>query len=106
MSRPAGSKNKPKALEDLIPDATKLIKGVVVAPMAPGISDLVQGERRKTIRYDAQFGIRALREGQFKGLWELVRIDNEGKRTIIMDASTRQSIIVMVNRQIMKIIIG
>lgn len=63
-------------------------------------------ELRKSIRYDAIFGIRAFRNGQWKGLWELVKLDNEGNRKVIIDATSRQSMMGMLNREVTRIVIG
>lgn len=94
MSRPAGSKNKQKHWENEltkyeIPNAAKLIK-----------------PEQDKVHYDAIFGIRAFRTGQWKGLWELVKISNDGTRRIVVDATSRGSMINLLNRECMKIIIG
>lgn len=68
-------------------------EGVVPSPM-------------KEVRYDAIFGVRNLRGGNFKGLWELVRLDNKGNRLqILTDANSRGMILTIINRWIMKIVV-
>lgn len=96
MGRPVGSRNK------IGPGNSAyggLMKEVLTNP--PEIAD-----RRSTPRYDLILCIRAFRDGRFKGLWELSRVDNDGKRFIIVDATSRQSVVNMVNRQIMKMVIA
>lgn len=46
------------------------------------------------------------RHEKWPGQWELTKVDNDGKRTTIVDATSRQSVINMVNRQIMKMVIA
>lgn len=63
-------------------------------------------EVKEDLRYDAIFGVRNLRNGPFKGLWELVRMDNKGNRIqILTDANSRGMIITIINRHIMKIVV-
>lgn len=97
MGRPMGSKNKesvPVTIPGIpIPKTVTYGQGITVAP-AP-------------VRYDAIFGIRNHRTGIWKGqnLWELTRLDNDGKRTVLIDATDRRSIINYVVRQIGKIVV-
>lgn len=94
MGRPKGSVNKPKeGALTMVQDAS-----IVLPPILE--------ERRAQVRYDLTLSIRAFRTGNWKGLWELTKVDNDGKRTIIVDATSRQSVINMVNRQIMKMVIA
>ena len=66
-----------------------------------------QKPEEEKISYDLLVGIRSHRTGRWKGhnLWELVKIDSEGKRTVLIDASDRRSIINYVVRQIGKIVV-
>jgi hypothetical protein len=56
------------------------------------------------IRYDLVLGIRALRNGPFKGLWELVKL-TDGKREVLTDANSRGMVINIATRYIMKIVV-
>ena len=59
----------------------------------------------KPIHYDEILGIRVLRKGQFRGLWELVRLDDEGKvKQVITDANSRGMVINLATRLILKIV--
>ncbi len=59
------------------------------------------------IHYDLTLSLRVYRRNQkWPGQWELTKVDNDGKRTIIVDATSRQSVINMVNRQIMRMVIA
>ncbi len=86
MSRPKGIPNKPK-VEVAIPTT-------------------FQSNGVKKVHYDEILGIRNLRTGPFKGLWELVRLNDDGTvRQVLTDANSRGMIITMANRQILKIVI-
>jgi len=100
MGRPKGSLNKqktwvasPAQLDSPIPQT------VATLPVVPMLN------QPPAIRYDALFGIRNLRSGPFKGLWELVKLDQDGKRFVITDANSRGSIISLITKQILKIVI-
>lgn len=70
------------------------------------IKPIVTKEDREKIHYDAVFGIRVLRNGQFKGLWELVRLDSEGNRVqVLTDANSRGMCMTILNRQLQKIVV-
>ena len=91
MGRPKGSVNKTKE---------------TVAPTALyGNANIPTVIISQPIHYDVMFGIRNLRNGPFKGLWELVKLDSTGKRQVITDANSRGSIITMINKHILKIVI-
>jgi hypothetical protein len=95
LSRPIGSKNKPILVK--LEEST--LKASECLPVR------TDGFLPK-IHYDLNLSIRAFRTGNWKGLWELSKVDDNGKRTIIIDATSRQSMINMVNRQIMKMVIA
>lgn len=87
MSRPLGSKNK-TFIEDI---KTPIIK-------QPTID--------YPIHYDEILGVRTLRNGRFKGLWELVRLNHDGSvKQVLTDANSRGMIITMMTRQVMKIVV-
>ncbi len=87
MSRPLGSRNKTSETATLPPLKT-------TGPISP------------PIHYDEIIGVRTLRSGRFKGLWELVRLNHDGTvKQILTDANSRGMIITMMTRQIMKIVI-
>lgn len=92
MSRPVGSKNKfgPGNL----PGGGLLREVLSLPPVQP-------------IHYDLTMSLRVYRRHEkWPGQWELTKVDNDGKRTTIVDATSRQSVINMVNRQIMKMVIA
>lgn len=81
MGRPLGSKNKPEILPD-------------------------RKQFDQAIHYDEILGIRMLRTGQFRGLWELVRLDDRGKvRQVLTDANSKGSMINLMNRAVMRIVV-
>lgn len=98
MGRPIGSKNKPSKEEQ------KFLE-IANGPRLEVVDQRLK-PREEAIHYDAIFGIRAFREGRWKGLWELVKISNEGKRTVITDANSRGMMINLINRELTKIVIG
>lgn len=123
MSRPVGSKNKSK---ERIPfnvqaeNRDKVLYPHINTPVKIPPVNFVENtanlqkavnafyepvERRAEVRYDAKFGIRVLRDGQFRGLWELVSWDDKGNKKVITDANSRGMVINMINRHIMKIIV-
>lgn len=58
------------------------------------------------IHYDEVFGVRVLREGQFRGLWELTRLTDNGEiKQVLTDANSRGMILTMMNRAVMKIVV-
>ncbi len=58
------------------------------------------------ILYDGVFAIRNLRKGQFKGLWELAKLNQDGSvKMILTDANSRGMIITMITREILKIVV-
>jgi len=64
------------------------------------------GPVKDEIRYDAIFGVRNLRQGPFKGLWELVHLDDKGNRVkVLTDANSRGMILTIINRYVMKIVV-
>jgi hypothetical protein len=59
----------------------------------------------EALHYDEILGIRCLKKGQFRGLWELVRLDDQGKvRQVLTDANSKNFIITMASRAIYKIV--
>ncbi len=89
MSRPLGSKNKVSDIPTLPP----LINRPIEIPKVP-------------IHYDEILAVRTLRNGRFKGLWELVRLNDKGEvKQVLTDANSRGMIITMMTRQIMKIVV-
>lgn len=63
-------------------------------------------EPKEQVHYDCVMGVRALRNGPFRGLWELVLLDdNMGRKQVLTDANSRGMIINIMNRQIMKIVV-
>lgn len=57
--------------------------------------------------YDVILAVRSLRNGPFKGLWELVQLDSGGKRIkVLTDANSRQMIINLMTRHVLKLVIG
>lgn len=74
----------------------------VVFPNALGVTK----KDIEKIHYDAVFGIRNLRSGRFKGLWELVQLNDDGSvKQVLTDANSRGMIITMMNKQILRIVI-
>jgi len=110
LSRPVGAKNKPKDFSQQARERDKTLYPSVLTPvviqdkLATPVPPVLE-RRAEPIRYDALFGIRVLRNGPFKGLWELVQLDNEGKRNVLTDANSRGMVVNLVNRQIMKIVV-
>lgn len=91
MGRPLGSKNK-KTSFDHHPEPLTIQR--------------VEIEEKKLIHYDEVLGVRSLRNGPFKGLWELVRLNDDGTvKQVLTDANSRGMIITMATRQIMKIVV-
>ena len=58
--------------------------------------------------YDGIFGIRFLRKNdRFAGLWELVKLKSDMTREkIVTDANTKGQVIVLLSREIKKIVAG
>lgn len=101
MSRPAGSKNKSKGtLNELAVVFGEKRIGEIISHSNNMLKEI------NKVHYDLTLSIRAFRTGQWKGLWELSKLENDGKRVIIVDATSRQSVINMVNRQIMRMVIA
>lgn len=102
MSRPAGSKNKPKEAAAVIFKDGKGEEVKVDANVKIPETDGIMG-----LHYDAILGIRVLRNGNFKGLWELVLLDDNGnRRKVVTDANSRQMVIGLAVREIRKIVVA
>lgn len=83
-----------------VPRKSSEIKDVQITPL------VLTTPKITPIHYDLNLSIRAFRSGNWKGLWELSKLKNDGTREIIIDATSRQSVINMVNRQIMRMVIA
>ena len=58
------------------------------------------------VHYDEILAVRNLRNGRFKGLWELVSLDDQGiVKKVHTDANSRGMIITMMTRAVMKIVV-
>lgn len=87
MSRTLGSKNKE-------------------IPTLPPLINRTPTPQEMPIHYDEILAVRTLRNGRFKGLWELVRLNHDGSvKQVLTDANSRGMIITMTTRQIMKIVV-
>lgn len=91
MTRPLGSKNKPKETIGNF-SSTATMPNVTVQP---------------EVHYDLCIAVRAHRKGIWAGknLWELVTLNN-GIRKVVIDATDRRSIINMVVKYIGKIVVA
>jgi hypothetical protein len=85
MAWPKGVSRKPIIVENLVP--VKL--------------------QENGIHYDVILAVRSLRNGPFKGLWELVELDLSGKRIkVLTDANSRQMIINLMTKKVLRLVIG
>lgn len=83
----------------------------VVFPNVIGITkEEILPDRKQfteSVHYDEILAVRVLRKGPFRGLWELVRLDDQGKvKQVLTDANSRGMIITMMNRSIMRIVVA
>lgn len=98
MGRPAGSKNKPKDNGHV---ETREVPIVHENPIRGG------DHPSDSIRYDVILAVRNLRSGQFKGLWELVELNNDlTRKQVLTDANSRQSLLNLVHRRVMRIVVN
>lgn len=90
MSRPLGSKNKTTVIEQTEGKVERPYVAITPQPT----------------RYDSILAIRNLRNGPFKGLWELVKLNSDmSVEKVLTDANSRGMVITMMNREILKIVV-
>lgn len=101
MTRPKGSKNKPKEVDRIEIAREELQKIADQTIHQPNNHPHI----RPPIRYDAIFGVRFLRkDSQFPGLWELVKLDGSMNRVkVITDANARGQVMVLLMREVKRI---
>ena len=128
MTRPKGSKNKPKDFSKIpsdqqMRDRDKSIYPSMNSPVSiKGFAESVAAsfeqpivhthtiapviERRKEIRYDAIFAVRFLRkDSAFPGLWELVKLDQNMNRVkVITDANAKGQVQVLLMREVKRLV--
>jgi hypothetical protein len=57
--------------------------------------------KSEKVSYSLILGLRRIREGSFKGLWELTELDGEGSvKRVITDANVRSLVISLATRAI------
>lgn len=105
MSRPFGSKNK----TDQYVDRDKTLYPRPMSPVTipkTTVIERTEGVVAPAIRYDAVFAVRNMRNGPFKGLWELVKLNaDQSVEKVLTDANSRGMIITMITREILRIVV-
>ncbi len=98
MGRPAGSKNRTKGLAEQAKDRDRaLYPNIKTAVNLPAQALSIPP------RYDIIMGLRVIRQGNFRGLWELVELNNDmTRRMVITDANNKGSVITLMTKRVLR----